>query len=121
MSEPLGAVLAGGRGSRLGGRKATAEVLGRPLLDWTLDAVRKAIDDVVVIAKVATPLPPTDAPVWRSEPPDFHPRHGLVSALRGARGRPVVVVPVDMPLVPDALVETLLALIDASVRVIDSL
>ena len=89
MSEPLGAVLAGGRGSRLGGKKATAEVLGRPLLDWTLEALRRTVDEVVVIAKVATPLPPTDAPVWRSEPPDFHPRHGLVSALRGARGRPV--------------------------------
>jgi molybdopterin-guanine dinucleotide biosynthesis protein A/SAM-dependent methyltransferase len=110
--KPLGAVLAGGRGSRLGGKKATAEVLGRPLLDWTLEALRRTVDDVVVIAKVATPLPPTDAPVWRSEPPDFHPRHGLVSALRGAQGRPVVVVPVDMPLVPEALIETLLALIE---------
>ena len=108
----LGAVLAGGRGSRLGGRKATAEVLGRPLLDWTLEALRRAVDEVVVIAKVATPLPPTDAPVWRSEPPDFHPRHGLISALRGANGRPVVVVPVDMPLVPPSLIETLLAVIE---------
>ena len=110
--KPLGAVLAGGRGSRLGGKKATAQVLGRPLLDWTVEALRQTVEDVVVIAKVATPLPPTDAPVWRSEPPDFHPRHGLVSALRGARGRPVVVVPVDMPLVPSALIETLLALVD---------
>jgi molybdopterin-guanine dinucleotide biosynthesis protein A/SAM-dependent methyltransferase len=109
---PLGAVLAGGRGSRLGGRKATAEVHGRPLLDWTLEALRASIDDVVVIAKVATPLPPCDAPIWRSEPPDFHPRHGLVSALRGARGRTVMVVPVDMPLVPAALVETLLAIVE---------
>ena len=109
--EPLGAVLAGGRGSRLGGRKATAEVLGRPLLDWTLEALGRAVDEVVVIAKVATPLPPTTAPVWRSEPPDFHPRHGLVSALRGARGRPVVVVPVDMPLVPASLIETLLGVV----------
>ena len=109
---PLGAVLAGGRGSRLGGRKATAEVLGRPLLDWTLEAVRRVVPDVVVIAKEATPLPPCDAPVWRSEPPDFHPRHGLVSALEGAAGRTVVVVPVDMPLVPPQLIETLLALID---------
>lgn len=110
--KPLGAVLAGGKGSRLGGKKATAEVLGRPLLDWTVEALRRTVDDVVVIAKEATPLPPTDAPVWRSEPPDFHPRHGLVSALRGAGGRPVVVVPVDMPLVPGALIETLLALVD---------
>lgn len=110
--KPLGAVLAGGRGSRLGGKKATAELRGRPLLDWTVEALRRTVEDVVVIAKEATPLPPTDAPVWRSEPPDFHPRHGLVSALRGARGRPVVVVPVDMPLVPEALIETMLALVD---------
>ena len=110
--KPLGAVLAGGRGSRLGGKKATAELRGRPLLDWTVEALRRTVEDVVVIAKEATPLPPTDAPVWRSEPADFHPRHGIVSALRGARGRPVVVVPVDMPLVPEALIETMLALVD---------
>ena len=48
--KPLGAVLAGGRGSRLGGRKATAEVLGRPLLDWTLEALRRSVEEVVVIA-----------------------------------------------------------------------
>ena len=109
----LGAVLAGGRGSRLGGRKAMAELNGRPLLDWTVELVREVVDDVVVIAKRDTPLPPTDAPVWRSEPDDFHARHGLVSALRGAEGRPVLVVPCDMPLVPPALLETLLAEIEA--------
>ena len=104
----LGALLAGGRGSRLGGAKATAEVLGRPLLAWSLDALREAVEDVVVIAKPATPLPPCDAPVHRDEPEDFHPRHGIVSALRRAEGRPVVVVPCDMPLVPPALLEVLL-------------
>jgi molybdopterin-guanine dinucleotide biosynthesis protein A len=105
---PLGAVLAGGRGSRLGGAKATAEVGGRPLLAWALDALRAAVPDVVVIAKPATPLPPCDAPVHRDEPEDFHPRHGIVSALRRAAGRPVCVVPCDMPLVPPALLEVLL-------------
>ena len=64
--------------------------------------------DVVVIAKPSTPLPPCDAPVHRDEPEEFHPRHGIVSALRRAAGRPVVVVPCDMPLVPPALLEVLL-------------
>ncbi len=105
---PLGAILAGGRGSRLGGAKATAEVRGRPLLAWALDALREAVPDSVVIAKEATPLPPCDVPVHRDEPADFHPRHGIVSALRRADGRPVVVVPCDMPLVPPALLEVLL-------------
>jgi molybdenum cofactor guanylyltransferase len=109
---PLGALLAGGRGSRLGGAKATAEVYGRPLLAWSLDALREAVPDVVVIAKPETPLPPCDAPVHRDEPPDFHPRHGIVSALRRADGRAVVVVPCDMPLVPPALLEVLLDVID---------
>ena len=109
---PLGAVLAGGRGSRLGGAKATAEVLGRPLLAWSLDALRAAVPDVVVIAKPATPLPDCDAPVHRDEPEDCHPRHGIVSALRRGGGRPVVVVPCDMPLVPPALLEVLLDVVE---------
>jgi molybdenum cofactor guanylyltransferase len=109
---PLGAVLAGGRGSRLGGAKATAEAAGRPLLAWALDALRAAVPDVVVIAKKATPLPPCDAPVHRDEPDDFHPRHGIVSALRRGAGRPVVVLPCDMPLVPPALLEVLLDVIE---------
>jgi molybdopterin-guanine dinucleotide biosynthesis protein A len=108
----LGALLAGGRGSRLGGAKATAEVAGRPLLAWSLDALRRATPDVVVIAKPQTPLPPCDAPVHRDEPEDFHPRHGIVSALRRADTRTVVVVPCDMPLVPPALLEVLLDVVE---------
>ncbi|HEX8207756.1 MAG TPA: molybdenum cofactor guanylyltransferase [Solirubrobacteraceae bacterium] len=108
----LGAILAGGRGARLGGAKATAEAGGRPLLHWSLDALRAAVPDVVVIAKQATPLPPVDVPVHRDEPADFHPRHGIVSALRRGEGRPVVVVPCDMPLVPPALLEVLLDVVE---------
>jgi molybdopterin-guanine dinucleotide biosynthesis protein A len=108
----LGAILAGGRGARLGGAKATAEAGGRPLLAWALDALRAAVPEVVVIAKQATPLPPCDAPVHRDEPDDFHPRHGIVSALRRGAGRPVVVVPCDMPLVPPALLEVLLDVVE---------
>ena len=108
----LGALLAGGRGARLGGAKATVEACGRPLLAWSLDALREAVDDVVVIAKPGTPLPPCDVPVHRDEPEDFHPRHGIVSALRRASGRPVVVVPCDMPLVPPALLSVLLDVVE---------
>jgi molybdenum cofactor guanylyltransferase len=112
VSAALGAILAGGRGARLGGAKATAEAGGRPLLAWALDALREAVPDVVVIAKQATPLPACDVPVHRDEPDDFHPRHGIVSALRRADGRPVVVVPCDMPLVPPALLEILLDVVE---------
>ena len=110
--DALGAVLAGGRGTRLGGRKAAAEVAGRTLLDWTVELVARVADDVVVIAKPGSVLPDTHVEVLRTEPEDFHPRHGLVSALRHADGRPALVVPVDMPLVPPALLHELLDRVD---------
>ncbi|XVV06848.1 molybdenum cofactor guanylyltransferase [Actinosynnema sp. CA-248983] len=59
-------VLAGGRGSRLGGvDKAAVEVGGRTLLDHALDAVRGARRTVVV-----GPEKPVPGVVWtREEPP----------------------------------------------------
>lgn len=39
---PLGAVLAGGRGARIGGAKATADLAGRPLISYAVAAVEAA-------------------------------------------------------------------------------
>ena len=108
MTQPLAAVLAGGRGVRLGGSKATVELAGRPLIAYAVDAARTVATDVVVIAKTGSSLPPLDVPVWMEPEAGHHPRHGLVCALRGAAGRPVVVIPVDMPLIPTMLLEVLL-------------
>ena len=108
MTRPLAAVLAGGRGERLGGSKATAMLAGRPLIAHALDAARAVGGDVVVVAKPGSSLPRLDVPVWREPEAGHHPRHGLVCALRGAGQRPVVVIPVDMPLIPVQLLEVLL-------------
>ena len=115
MSEPaLGVVLAGGRGSRLGGAKATVPLAGRPLLYWALDALRPVVGEAVVVAKPGTELPPlTDVEVWREPQEGFHPRHGILHALRRARGRTLVVLPVDMPLVPPLLLAQLLDAVGA--------
>ena len=65
MSGPLGVVLAGGRGSRLGGAKATVPLAGRPLLFWALDALRPVVGEAFVLAKPATELQPlVDVEVW---------------------------------------------------------
>ncbi|MGN6816529.1 MAG: molybdenum cofactor guanylyltransferase, partial [Solirubrobacterales bacterium] len=47
----LGAVLAGGRGSRLGGAKAWVELGGRPLYSYPLAAIEAAGLDPVVCVK----------------------------------------------------------------------
>ena len=113
---PLGVVLAGGRGSRLGGGKATVALADRPLLLWALDALRPVVAEAVVVAKPRTPLPALDdVEVWREPQEGFHPRHGIVHALRRAGGRTLLVVPVDMPLVPPALLALLLDAVSAGV------
>ena len=100
----VGAVLAGGAARRMGGAKMTAPYRGRPLIVWPLAALRAALDDVVVVAKRNTPLPPLEVPVWLEPDEPRHPLTGIVHALRVAGGRDVLVCAGDMPAVePDVL------------------
>lgn len=105
----VGAVLAGGAGRRLGGGKATVELQGRPLAAHAVGALRAVAAEVVVVAKPDTPLPALDVPVWHDDTADLHPRHGLVRALRGARGATVLALAVDLPLVEPGVLRALLA------------
>lgn len=107
-ARPLGVVLAGGAGRRLGGAKATAVLRGRPLIAWPLAALGEVLDDVVVVAKGDTVLPPDlTAPVWVEPDAPRHPIAGLLHALAGAGGRSVLVCAVDLPGVTAATVARL--------------
>jgi molybdenum cofactor guanylyltransferase len=128
----LGAVLAGGRGSRLGGAKPTAVLAGRPLISYPLAAFAAARIDAFVVAKPSDELrgrplarqaglktTATDAPGQRTtasalgdvevvvEPAEpTHPLAGIIAALRHA-GRPLVVLGCDFPFAPPALLRAL--------------
>src|SRR5579884_1552658 len=98
-SLPIGVVLAGGRGSRLGGAKAKLELCGRPLVAFPLAALGAVLEEVAVLVKDPAQLP--DLPgidVWIERDPRHHPLVGLIEALALAGGRPVVVCAVDLPL-----------------------
>jgi molybdenum cofactor guanylyltransferase len=103
-TEPIGAVLAGGRSRRMGGSKARADLGGRPLIAWPLEALRAVLDEVVVVAKRSTALPPLDVAVWVEPDEPLHPRAGLVHALERADGRSVLICAADLPLVTPLLV-----------------
>jgi molybdopterin-guanine dinucleotide biosynthesis protein A len=109
VSTPVGVVLAGGAGSRVGGDKAALPVAGRPLISWPLAALRAVLAEVAVVAKEATVLPPVGygVLVWREPDEPRHPLAGVVEALRRAGGRPVVVLACDLPLVTPVLVRAL--------------
>lgn len=107
-SEPIGVVLAGGRGRRLGGAKTTVELAGVPLLHYPVLAMLAALPTVAVLAKPDTPLPPlSGVERWEEAEPDHHPLVGLLEALRLAGGRPVMVCAGDLPLVTAQLISTI--------------
>jgi molybdopterin-guanine dinucleotide biosynthesis protein A len=116
----LGAVPAGGRGSRLGGEKAAVELAGRPLISYPLAAIAAAGLDAVVCIKPGEPPPPSrgsfctltvkkeprlEVRVLEEPLEPLHPLCGIVAALR--LGRPVVVVACDLPFVAPGLIELL--------------
>ncbi|HEX2466637.1 MAG TPA: molybdenum cofactor guanylyltransferase [Solirubrobacterales bacterium] len=109
----VGAVLAGGLGSRLGGAKAIAELGGRPLVSRVVGIVGAAGLEPVVVAKPDTPLPRLDCRVLTEPPEPRHPLTGLIAALDASAGRGVIAVGCDMPLVPRRLLSWLAGLDDA--------
>jgi molybdenum cofactor guanylyltransferase len=101
---PIGAILAGGAGRRLGGDKAIVELHGKPLVSYPLEAAREALQDVVIVAKPGTRLPGLrGVRVWLEPEMPRHPLVGITQALALAEGRPVVVCAGDLPLVSAGL------------------
>jgi molybdopterin-guanine dinucleotide biosynthesis protein A len=104
-AEPVGIVLAGGLGRRIGGAKACVELLRRPLISYPLEAVRRALGNVTIVAKGDTELPSLRrVAVWIEPQEPRHPLTGMVHALAMSEGRPVLVCAADMPLVTPELI-----------------
>jgi molybdopterin-guanine dinucleotide biosynthesis protein A len=104
VEDVLGAILAGGRGTRLERPKATAPLGGRPLLEYPLRALESAGLETVLVAKRDTPLPPDAAPLWEEPDEPVHPLLGIVSALEQADGRAVLACACDLPFLSPGLV-----------------
>jgi molybdopterin-guanine dinucleotide biosynthesis protein A len=104
---PLGAVLAGGAASRLGGAKALTELAGRPLISYPLDVLAQAGLEAVVVAKADSPLPSLDVNVVVEAEEPRHPLAGIVTALHRAGPRGALVLPCDAPFVSPMLVRVL--------------
>ncbi len=102
---PIGVILAGGVGRRIGGSKAVVQLAGKHLITYPLEALRTALSDVAVVAKADTQLPSLPGvTVWVEPDSPRHPVMGIIQALAVAEGRSVVVCAVDLPFVTPELI-----------------
>jgi molybdenum cofactor guanylyltransferase len=105
-------VLAGGRGSRIGGDKALVELAGRPLISYALQAAHDAGLPAVIVAKRTTRLPHVTTRLLLEPDEPTHPLLGVITALREL---PVVIaLPCDMPFVTASELAALAA-VDAGI------
>jgi molybdopterin-guanine dinucleotide biosynthesis protein A len=106
--DPVGVILAGGEGTRMGGSKAIVNLNGRPLISYPLEAMWRALGHVAIVAKIDTELPSVaGVTVWIEPDEPRHPLLGIVHALGLADDRPVLVCPVDLPFVSSGLIRKL--------------
>lgn len=105
--QPLGAILAGGAGRRMGGDKATAELWGRPLIAHVASALEIADCEVLAVGRTD---PVAGVPAIADETPGHGPAVGLLTALRRAAGRPVFLAATDQPLLRSDTVIAMLGL-----------
>jgi molybdopterin-guanine dinucleotide biosynthesis protein A len=106
----IGAVLAGGRGRRIGGDKPSLELGGQTLVRRAVDALRLVGLDAVLVLRPGQAVPlidPTIA-VVQDEVEDAGPLGGLHALLRWLPVESVLVMPCDQPfLMPELLRELL--------------
>lgn len=111
-----GAILAGGRGERIGGAKAMRLLLADPMIEHVANVLRPAVDGLAVVGDLQA-AETIDAIHLHDETDDQQgPLAGVLSALEWAAREAVewlVIVPCDVPLLPPDIVEQLL---DAAVR-----
>ena len=115
----IGALLAGGSGSRLGaGSKAAAPLAGRPLAAYAAEALGAVCERVAVVCKAGTQLPDLPGTERWDEPDEpRHPLTGIVHALATAGG-PVLICAADMPFVTADACRTLLGAAGSSPAVV---
>lgn len=107
-----GLILAGGQGSRMGGRdKGLVPYRGKPLIDHAIACLAPQVDELLISAnRNLEEYGHRGYPVIGDSLPDFQgPLAGVLAGLRAARHEWVLTVPCDMPQLPKQLAERLLA------------
>jgi molybdopterin-guanine dinucleotide biosynthesis protein A len=109
---PVGVILAGGAGRRIGGRKAFVELGGRPLLAHVIARVAPQVSRLAINATPDAAFDPFGLPVLPDAEVGRGPLDGILTALDWAKSQGesrVLTVAVDTPFLPADLVARLAA------------
>jgi molybdenum cofactor guanylyltransferase len=112
MEPVTGLILAGGQGSRMGGRdKGLVDYRGRPLIDHVIERIAPQVDELLISAnRSQDEYASRGYAVLADKLPGFQgPLAGVLEGLRAARHDWVLTVPCDMPDLPADLLARLLA------------
>ena len=107
-----GLILAGGQGSRMGGRdKGLVNYLGQPLVDHVIDRIAPQVDELLISAnRNLDDYARRGYRVITDSLPGFQgPLAGVLAGLQASAHEWMLVVPCDMPHLPEDLVQRLLA------------
>lgn len=96
ITHTIGAILAGGDSTRMGRPKSLLVIDGSSFIDRVHDTMAEVFTEVVVCGGSEIPA---GGVLIADQQPGLGPVAGLLSALRIARGRPVFVTTVDMPVI----------------------
>ncbi len=107
--DAAGIVLCGGKSSRMGRAKAWLSWQGRPMVTHVVAVLRRAVDEVVVVASERLELPPLDARVVRDREPALGPLGGIREGLAHVEAELAYVTATDTPFLTPAFVKALLA------------
>lgn len=123
MSESVtGIIVAGGKSRRFGSDKASANLRGRPLLQWVRDALAPVVDEIVVVTAAGQTLPPMHPSIPVTAVEDREPGRGPLAGL--ATGFAVAASPVcfatscDAPLLQTRVVERVVAALGSHAAVL---
>jgi molybdopterin-guanine dinucleotide biosynthesis protein A len=109
----FGLILAGGKSSRMGFDKGLIDYHGKPQRDYLHDLLGKYCDQVFTSCKTSNDLPSFCNPIADAFQIDS-PLNGILSAFQFNNTAAWLTVPVDMPMIDDAVIQYLIDHRDAS-------
>ncbi|MBK9452501.1 MAG: molybdenum cofactor guanylyltransferase [Bacteroidetes bacterium] len=104
-------ILSGGKSSRMGSEKGLVEFNGKPMIQWAIECIRPLTDEILIVANDAA-YGQFGYPLQEDEAKGDGPLSGLVSGIRHAKTDLNFLLPCDMPLMDNRLLEWMLETYD---------